>query len=309
MPAPLSQRLRKDTQFEINGEDDTGTPEKLTTPSYPVATRECALGESTTPLDHNAIQERALGVLSLMDSMPCTWVGTKTDRATQERDYKRTPQPTPTQASIENTVCAVCNKTDLGLLFCDRCIETTSLYHPHCLLVLPYTNERICDMCNGTQTSQTNPPHDPTQKKKLDSTAIDKHHGKIPDKDLSDKDTSSSSSSSSIAHDPTQKKPDSTTAIDKQQGKTPGKDLLDDATLSSSSSSSIQAYSPKFQTRATQLSATAPPYLTKAHTDRSTKNETPSPRLTRAAKKAAENIPPINYGGTNDESDNNESSE
>lgn len=186
MPAPLSQRLRKDTQFEINGEDDTGTPEKLTTPSYPVATRERALGESTTPLDHNAIQERALGVLSLMDSMPCTWVGTKTYRATQERDYKRTPQPTPTQASIENTVCAVCNKTDLGLLFCDRCIETTSLYHPHCLLVLPDTNECICDMCNGTQTSQTNPPHDPTQKKKLDSTAIDKHHGKIPDKDLSD---------------------------------------------------------------------------------------------------------------------------
>jgi hypothetical protein len=121
--------------------------------------------------------------------------------------------------------------------------------------------------------------------------------------------TSSSSSSSSIDHDPTQKKPDSTTAIDKQQGKNPGKDLLDDATSSSSSSSLIQAYSPKFQTRATQLSATAPPYLTKAHTDSSTKNETPSPLLTHAAKKAAEKIPPINYGGTNDESDNNESSE
>ena len=112
LPAPLSQRLSKDTQFQINEADNTVTPEKLTTPSYPVATRERALGESTTPLDHNAIRDRALGVLNLMDSMPCTWVGTKTDRETQERDSKRTPQPTPTQASIENTVCAVCNKTD-----------------------------------------------------------------------------------------------------------------------------------------------------------------------------------------------------
>jgi len=92
-------------------------------------------------------------------------------------------------------------------------------------------------------------------------------------------------------------------AIDtKQNGKSQCDESSDDAT--SSSSSSISAYAPTFRTRAKQLSATAPPYLTKANTtDRPAKTKITSPRQTRAAKKAADKIPPIN-NGEDDESDN-----
>jgi hypothetical protein len=56
--------------------------------------------------------------------------------------------------------------------------------------------------------------------------------------------------------------------------------------------------------KAKQLSATAPPYLTKTNTkDRPAKTTTPSRRQTRAAKKAAEEISPINNGGISDGSD------
>ena len=303
-PAPLSRRLGTNTQTEIHGQEDAGAPKKVATSMNPVATQEYAPGELTSPLDHNAIRERAVGVLNLMDSMPCTWVGRTSDRSPQERDPTHI-QPILPQTSLDNTVCVVCNKSDLGLLLCDRCIEPTSLYHPHCLSFLPDTNERICDMCNGTQTSPTNPFRDSTQNKTSDLTAVDKPQDKIFDTNTLDNDTSASTSSASTAHDSTQTSPALAKAIDIQQGKIQGNESLDDATSASSSSSSISAYSPKYRTRATQLSATAPPYLTQANTDRHTRTKT-SPRLTRAAKRAAKIIPPINYGETDDDSDNND---
>ncbi len=192
-----------------------------------------------------------------MDSMPFTKVGQAT--TLQETDASAAPKQ-ETQTELETETCEVCNKADSGLLFCDRCIEASAVYHPLCLLFLPDSNERICDTCSKKQkhsgeTLQT-PTLVPPPKKTVNAAPL---NGGNTDRSLTH----------SMSGDPP---------------RGPVKDAWDDASTStsSSSSSSIQPYSPKFKSRATRPQH-APPNLQKTDIDAPKSTQ----RQTRAAKRAA----------------------
>jgi hypothetical protein len=91
--------------------------------------------------DHVAIRNRAMGVLNLMESFPHTpptWLDTTAPTI---------KPPTDIDIKAGESICTKCKQQDIGLLFCDRCPEAVTLYHPTCLIRIEGTSDRVCDQC------------------------------------------------------------------------------------------------------------------------------------------------------------------
>jgi hypothetical protein len=102
--------------------------------------------------DHEAIRSRAMGVLNLMKSFPHTpptWTGTM---------VPATQPPTKIDIRAAESICTKCKQQDIGLLFCDRCPEAVTLYHPTCLIRIEGTSDRVCDHCWEENQTLTGTP-------------------------------------------------------------------------------------------------------------------------------------------------------
>ncbi len=115
-------------------------------------------------IDHEAIRTRAMGVLNLMESFPHTpptWMGTT--------PAIKPPADIEHNVNAAESICTKCKQQDIGLLFCDRCPEALTLYHPTCLIRIEGTSDRVCDHCwdeiqtlTGTPSTQQETTRDDT---------------------------------------------------------------------------------------------------------------------------------------------------
>ncbi len=136
-------------------------------------------------------RERALATQNLIKTMSSKKAASEdqTQQGTQERKLPEHP--------FEQTICTVCKKEDTNLLFCDRCPESLSLYHPECLIFLPKSRQRVCEFCNSESTPDTEQDKDIVISPSQPGTDMTLNPGTRQDRQGKDMSISSASSSSS----------------------------------------------------------------------------------------------------------------
>ena len=139
-----------ETKSKLLAEDQsiTSTPaDDTVTTKYKESPEPRKQDDKTQEEKDRKIRARALGILTLADTMPFKSKTRTWEEEADKDEEQNKSQPTSTESTSKNT-CAICKQTDLGLIYCNRCPEDArEVYHPTCLTFIKRSMERICIQC------------------------------------------------------------------------------------------------------------------------------------------------------------------
>ena len=113
------------------------------------------------------LTQKTKGVFSLLKSMPQTPASKAADTLeapdTEEGEIVFSKDSDQNLSAAETPTCHFCNEADIGLMYCDRCINPTDLFHESCLIWVRESRERVCMQCLAHPQPLTQlPPTAPT---------------------------------------------------------------------------------------------------------------------------------------------------
>lgn len=108
-----------------------------------------------------ALNKKAQGVINFLATMPYTepsYTAASEHHQVEEGEIIfSSPDGETSPAMVATPICHFCNQQDIGLMYCDRCINPEDLYHEHCLTWLRETSERVCPSCLAQPPRQDHP--------------------------------------------------------------------------------------------------------------------------------------------------------